>query len=160
MSIPDYEYRVEQCDIPAVRQPALSEYRTFRRKCLEYMRGNASTSVMNQVHDLAWHTAVFRTLNEARRLESQKLVNGAMWQLITEGYASLMTLGIRRLVDKDPRTNSVSNVIAFVERRSELARGQCPSYYTRLSTGSPVTRRSESVLIGSSPRSWCNSGNV
>lgn len=60
----------------------LAEYRLFRRKCLEYLRGDAPTSVMNQVHGLAWHTAVFRTLNEARRLETERAVNGAMWELI------------------------------------------------------------------------------
>lgn len=84
------------------------------------MRGAADTSVMNQVHDLAWHTAVFRTLNEARRIEADRSVNGAFWELTTAGYASLMTLGIRKLVDKDPRTDSVWNVIALVERRPEL----------------------------------------
>jgi len=30
---------------------------------------------------------VFRTLNEARRLEPEHAVNGAMWELITAGYA-------------------------------------------------------------------------
>lgn len=120
MGIPEYEYTVEQCDVPVVRRASLVEYRAFRRKCLEYMRGESSTSVMNQVHDLAWHTAVFRTLNEARRLEPSRPVNGAMWELIAAGYANLMTLGIRRLVDRDPRTDSVWNVIAQVERRPEL----------------------------------------
>lgn len=120
MSIPEYEYSLEQCDVPEVRRASLDKYRTFRRKCLDYMRGAADTSVMNQVHDLAWHTAVFRTLNEARRLEPDRLVNGALWELTTAGYASLMSLGIRKLVDKDPRTDSLWNVIALVERRPEL----------------------------------------
>jgi len=31
-----------------------------------------------------------------------------------------MTLGIRKLVDRDPKTHSVWNVIALVERRPEL----------------------------------------
>lgn len=120
MGIPDYEYTIEQCDVPDVRRNSLVEYRVFRRKCLENIRGDSNTSVMNQVHDLAWHTAVFRTLNEARRLEPTRAVNGAMWELITAGYANLMTLGIRKLVDRDPRTDSVWNVIAQVERRPEL----------------------------------------
>lgn len=120
MPIPPYEYEVEQCDVPEVRRKSLAEYRTFRRRCLDYMRGERPTSVMNQVHDLAWHTAVFRTLNEARRLEPDRTVNGAMWELIAAGYANLMTLGIRKLVDKHPETDSVWNVIAHVERRPEL----------------------------------------
>jgi hypothetical protein len=120
VTIPDYEYDVEQCDVPEVRRGALSEYRVFRRKCLERLRGESDTSIMNQVHELSWYTAVFRTLNEARRLEPQRGVNGAMWELITAGYANLMTLGIRRLVDQDKKTDSVPNVIARVERRPEM----------------------------------------
>jgi hypothetical protein len=47
-------------------------------------------------------------------------VNGALWELTTAGYASLMSLGIRKLVDKDPKTDSLWNVVALVERRPEL----------------------------------------
>jgi hypothetical protein len=130
VNLHEYEYPIEQCDVPAVRRPALTEYRLFRRKCLEYLRGNAPTSVMNQVHNLAWHTAVFRTLNEARRLEPERAVNGAMWELIGHGYASLMTLGIRKLVDRDPRTDSVWNVIAQIEKRPELLHDESTSCAT------------------------------
>lgn len=120
MGIQEYDYPVDQCDVPEPRRKSLNEYRLFRRKCLEYMRGDSDTSVMNQVHNLTWHTTVFRTLNEARRIEPHREINGAMWELITAGYASLMTLGIRRLVDSDPRTNSVWNVINRIEKRPEL----------------------------------------
>lgn len=122
MAIAPYEYTVEQCNVPEVRRAALNEYRNFRLKCLEYLRGEAESSVMNQVHGLAWYTAVFRTLNEARRIEPDRPVNGATWELITAGYANLMALGIRRLVDRDPRTDSVWNVVAEVEKRPELLR--------------------------------------
>lgn len=122
VNIPEYDYTIEQCDVPKVRRTVLGEYRLFRRKCLTYLHGDADTSVMNQVHGLAWHTAVYRTLNEARRIEPERAVNGAMWELLTAGYANLLTLGIRRLVDKDPRTDSVWNVIAQIERRPELLR--------------------------------------
>lgn len=120
MSVQKYEYTIEECDVPKVRRAALGEYRTFRQKCLEYVHGSADTSVTNQVYDLTWHTAVFRTLNEARRIEPRRSVNGALWELTTAGYASLMSLGIRKLVDCDRRTDSVWNVIAQVERRPEL----------------------------------------
>lgn len=120
MSISEYKYGLEECDVPEVRRAALAEYRIFRQKCIEYMRGVADTSVMNQVHDLAWHTVVFRTLNEARRLEPKHTVNGALWELTTAGYANLMSLGIRKLVDKNPSTNSLWNLAALVERRPEL----------------------------------------
>jgi hypothetical protein len=122
LNIPEYAYTVEHCDVPQVRRAALNEYRLFRRKVLAYLHGDADTSVMNQVHSLAWHTAVFRTLNEARRIEPMRAVNGALWELLTAGYANLMTLGIRRLVDKNPSTDSVWNVISQIEKRPELQR--------------------------------------
>ena len=34
-----------------------------------------------------------RTLNEARQMETERLVNGELWQVVTAGYASLVTLG-------------------------------------------------------------------
>jgi len=122
MSIAEYEYAVEQCDVPAVRRNALQEYRNFRRRCLVYLRGEADSSVMNQIHGLAWHTAVFRTLNEARRLEPERAVNGALWELVSAGYANLMTLGVRRLVDRHPQTDSVWNVLVHIEKHPELLR--------------------------------------
>ncbi len=63
---------------------------------------------------------VFKTLNEARRLEPRRKVNGALWDLTVAGYASLMTLGIRKLVDKDQKTDSIWTLIAKIENRPEL----------------------------------------
>jgi len=59
MTIAPYEYAVERCDVPEARRGCLREYREFRRRCLEYLRGAADTSVMDQVHGLAWYTATF-----------------------------------------------------------------------------------------------------
>ena len=68
MSLPDYRYTVEQCDVPESQRAALADFRRFRLDCLESLRGDSDTSVAAQVHDLTWHTVVFRTLNHARRL--------------------------------------------------------------------------------------------
>jgi hypothetical protein len=115
-----YRYSVNECDIPEARKKSLNEYRVFRQKCLEYLVGDSETSVMNQVHNLAWYTVVFRTLNEARRIEHERKVNGALWELVAAGYGGLLTLGIRKLVDKDPRTDSLWNVIDLIKKRPEL----------------------------------------
>ena len=87
---------------------------------MESLVGDNETSVMTQVHNLAWYTVVFRTLNEARRIEPEQKVNGALWELLTAGYGGLLTLGIRKLVDKDPRTDSLWNAIDLIKKRPEL----------------------------------------
>lgn len=110
-----YEYTIEQCDVPEVRRGNLAEYRKFRTTCLDYLRGDRDTSVITQVHSLAWFTAVFRTLNEARRLEPDRKVSGPLWELTSTGYASLITLGVRKLVDNHPQANSIWNVVAKIE---------------------------------------------
>jgi hypothetical protein len=120
MPIDEYKYPIEECDVPKVRRQFLEQYRSYRRHCLDYLRGDSSTSVMNQVCDLAWKTAVFRTLNEARRLEPRREVNGVFWELTTEGYFNLMSIGIRRLVDRDKRTDSLWTLISAAEKRPEL----------------------------------------
>ncbi|MDX1914868.1 MAG: hypothetical protein SFU55_04720 [Methylophilus sp.] len=116
----EYDYSLDECDVPEVRKKSLNGYRNFRKKCLEYLVGSSETSVMNQVHNLAWYTVVFRTLNEARRIEQERKVNGALWELVTAGYGGLLTMGIRKLVDKDPRTDSLCNVIDLIKKRPEL----------------------------------------
>lgn len=115
-----YEYPVEECDVPQVRHGILEEYRSFRSSCLEYLHGDFDSSVTSQIHELAWQTAVFRTLNEARRLEPERPVNGALWDLASSGYSSILALGIRKLVDRDRRTDSLWNVVSKIERRLEL----------------------------------------
>ncbi|WP_457333561.1 hypothetical protein [Rhizobacter sp. P5_C2] len=120
MKISDYKYSPDLCSVPVVRHTKLEAYRTFRRECLERLQGDADTSVLSQMLNLTWYTAVFRTLNESRRLEANRPVNGAMWELMTAGYSNLITIGIRRLVDKHTDADSVWNVIRRIERRPEL----------------------------------------
>lgn len=115
-----YNYSLEECDVPEVRRKALQEYRDFRLKCLEYIHSEADTSVASQICRLAWHTAVFKTLNEARRLEPNRAVNGPMWNLIADGYVTLVTLGVRRLVDGDERSDSLWHVLEKLRKRPEL----------------------------------------
>ena len=51
VTIPPYEYLIEQCDVPEVRRGALNEYRQFRHKCLEYLRGDANFLSTNFFND-------------------------------------------------------------------------------------------------------------
>lgn len=116
----EYEYAIEECDIDESKRKALQSYRKVRQYCLEHIRGPSTYPVYRQLSKLAWHTAVFQTLNEARRLEPDAPVSGPAWELLREGYASLMSLGIRRLLDKDKRRISLAWVVDKLERNSYL----------------------------------------
>ena len=116
----EYKYAIEECDINESNLGALTEYRKVRQYCLEHLRGSSSHSIYRQLSKLAWHTAVFQTLNEARRLEPDAPVSGPAWKLLREGYSSLMVLGIRRLLDKDKRRISLAWVVEKLEKNSHL----------------------------------------
>lgn len=110
-----YDYAVEKCDIPSARYGLLREYRNFRDDITERINGDDATSIKNQILDLTWNTAVFRMLNEARFLEKERAVSSTMWELIVAGYASMMILGIRRLLDTNRRSNSLISTILKIK---------------------------------------------
>jgi len=116
----EYKYSIEECDIDASKRFALQKYRKLRQYCLEYLRGPSVCPVYGQLRKLAWHTAVFQTLNEARRLEPDAPASGPAWKLLSEGYASLMSLGIRKLLDKDKRRISLAWIIDKLKKNSHL----------------------------------------
>ena len=43
-----------------------------------------------------------------------------MWHLIVAGYANIMTLGVRKLVDLDLKAGSVWNLVDRIEKRPDL----------------------------------------
>lgn len=116
----EYRYPIEECDIDVSRRGALHAYRKLRQYCLEHVRGPSVYPVYRQLSKLAWHTAVFQTLNEARRLEPDTPASGPAWKLLSEGYASLMSLGIRKLLDKDKRRISLAWVVDKLKKNRHL----------------------------------------
>jgi hypothetical protein len=120
MTIDECLYSVEECDVRKSERRALEQYRQMRRKWLESIRGAADNTISKQIHQLAWNTTVFHTLNEARRIESERKVNSSMWNLVVDGYAHIAALGIRRLVDHHKSTNSIKRVLLDMEANKHL----------------------------------------
>ncbi len=116
----EYNFSVEDCDVSIEKREALKEYRRIRKECLEHIRGPSVLPVFAQLQRLAWNTALYQTLNEARRVEPDAPVNGPLWELVSEGYASITSLGIRRLLDNDKRRISLAWVISRIEKNIHL----------------------------------------
>ena len=168
-SMDEYKYPLEVCDVPDERRSNLRAYRDFRQECLKRLAGNSETSLINQILKLTWHTLVFRTLNEGLRIGSRRRVNGAMWDLITEGYANIAMVGVRKLIDHDHRNNSLLRVIRYLKENASLLTREhfvCfdglpydfekvqKTYYANLSQGDLSTPR---WLANEGPESWSTS---
>ena len=95
-----------------------------------------------------------------------KPVNGPLWELVAEGYASITSLGIRRLLDNDKRRISLAWVISRIEKSIHLMTREfyvCHDglpyeyqeakdyFYANLSSS---LRRSESFLIATGKEGW------
>jgi hypothetical protein len=114
-----YTYPVEQCDIPHTRRNSLMEYRKLRETCLRDLRGPSSNPIYQQINYLAWHTATFHTLQEARRIEPHQSFSQELWKLVVDGYATVMSVGIRRLVDTQADSISINKVIKKVKNAAQ-----------------------------------------
>lgn len=101
-------------------QARMKLYDELRSACLEQLSGKQASSVASQLRSLFLADAVFRMLNEARRIEEGRAISGVAWRLTAAGHAVLLATGIRRLVDKDKRAGSLAGIIARLRGGQEL----------------------------------------
>ncbi len=98
-----YEYSNEDC---AVSDKAkLVEYRRKRSEWLYLLNGDPDHAVWTQIAAMLWNHAVFRMVNEARRLSSQagyqsSARNGSLAEFIDQGFVATQTLSIRKLMER------------------------------------------------------------
>jgi hypothetical protein len=83
------------------------KYQEKRAVWLECLCGKDQHSIHSQIGNMLWNTAVFKVVNEARRLspeakEGGVQVNGAIHNLIDYGYFTMQAMAIRRLIDEHP----------------------------------------------------------
>lgn len=95
-----FEYGVDQCDVDDKDQ-----LKIFRSKLSEWwsMIEGDEQSVWNQIYEMMWMDAVFRTANAARGLAKgydASSKNYDLSSLIDRGYVSVQALAIRKLMEK------------------------------------------------------------
>lgn len=73
-----------------------------------------------QLRGLFFYDGVFRLLNEARSLKKGEGGQRLAWNSTIGGYASLLTCGIRRLVDNGRRADSIDRIIATLRVNAYL----------------------------------------
>jgi len=118
------------CDCDVVDKERLALFRDRLRRWKEHVGGTDVHSIENQISNLLWDDAVFRTFNEARRLHVETRdpstgYFGSVIELLDKNFMDSQVMAIRRLVDKecyDPDRAVVSfpTIIAEIKEAAQL----------------------------------------
>lgn len=97
----DYQFSINQSDVPQERHPALDAYRTKRRRWLAWLNTDEHHAIWTAISAMVWTDVSFRTLAQlATDNEKSSLSNTLIAEQIIYGHVARQVLAIRRLVDK------------------------------------------------------------
>lgn len=83
------------------------QFKAKRELWIKCFSGEDRNSVLNQIYQMVWNAAVFKVINEARRIAptnatGQAEINGMLHRFIDRCFFDSQFLAIRRLVDSSP----------------------------------------------------------
>lgn len=120
--MPQFKFVEDECDV--ADRDKLKRYREHAERWLDLLATDEH-AISKQLSDLMWHDAVFRVLNEARRLEGADTSSSrapVLAQFIDQGYVSGQVLGISKLVEPSPNVpNTKKGVISLKRVVDELS---------------------------------------
>lgn len=102
------------CDVEDKERLAL--FRRCRERWYAWLFGEDVHSVSQQITRIIWDDAIFRTLNEARRIAAEspeRNFNSDLLNLLDRGFVTAQVMALRRLTDPgfyDPKKEVVSLV--------------------------------------------------
>lgn len=97
---------IEECDVDD--KDALAKYRAKRTDWLHMLVGDKQHSISTQISEMLWNDAVFRTVNEARRLArigdyKSSARNFSIAHFMDQGWVAWQALAIRKLMEPAAR---------------------------------------------------------
>ncbi len=121
--MPLFKFPEDQCDV--ADRDKLKRYREHATRWFEWLETDDAHAITRQLSDLMWHDAVFRVLNEARRLDGAEASSSRaplLAQFIDQGYVAGQVLGISKLVEPSPDVpNTKKGVISLKRLVDELS---------------------------------------
>lgn len=121
--MPQFKFDEGQCDV--ADRDKLKRYRGHAERWFDWLATDEEHAIGKQLSDLMWHDAVFRVLNEARRLEGAEASSSRapiLAQFVDQGYVSGQVLGISKLVEPSPKVpNTKKGVISLKRVVDELS---------------------------------------
>ena len=111
----DYTYRIDECDM--LDKTKGEAFRQKRRQWLEWLNGEDSHSICNQIYSMLWDHALFCVVNELRRIAAEEPetgigFNSSVIRLFDTGFVTTQTTKIRRLIEK-PKSSPKWAVISL-----------------------------------------------
>ncbi|MEQ8389603.1 MAG: hypothetical protein RIB30_01300 [Thalassospira sp.] len=95
----------EQVDVQDVES-----YKRFRSKAEEWsawLSGDKTHAIIPHLHEMIWNHAVFKIINETRRMNYNKdfmSQNGLLAEFIDQSYVTFQATAVRRQLDRSSRT--------------------------------------------------------
>ena len=120
--MPDgYSYKIEQCDVPVERRPALERFRAKRRVWISWLDTDDPHAIWSTLHLMVWANVAFKTLTGfAVDNEENALNNFLMVEALRYGHVTTQVLGIRRLMDRGSNIISLRRLVRDVSGCFEL----------------------------------------
>lgn len=116
------------CDVED--KEALAAFRGCRKLWYEWLIGDDQHSISKQLTTIVWDDAIFRTLNEARRLSAERPspergFNADLLDLLDRNFVTSQVMALRRLTDPgfhDPKKGviSLARLLADIEANCHL----------------------------------------
>jgi hypothetical protein len=117
MKTADYQYPIEQCDVPPERRSALESYRAKRRTWLAWLDTDEHHAIWTAISAMVWTDVSFRALSQlAIDDETSCLGNSLLAEQLINGQVATQVLAIRRLVDKRTDVISLRRLIKEIRR--------------------------------------------
>ena len=106
----------------------MSEIQTLKQKLSDWkdrLSGDGPHAISRQISAMSWRSAFYRSVNESRLslpkdADGEPLANGSLHELLHEGYITIHTVLIRRLLDTRTRMNSLYKLIHDIENNATL----------------------------------------
>lgn len=90
-----------------MEQALLEQFKVKRESWIQCFSGKDRNSILNQIYQMVWNAAVFKIINEARRVapvnaKDQTEINGMLHRFMDRCFFDSQLLAIRRLTDSSP----------------------------------------------------------
>ena len=121
-----FKYSIADCDV--ADKDALEVFRQSLYRWNFWLEGDERHAIWPQIYNMFWNDAVFRFLNESRRLgyakESTYVANnGLIGRFVDQGYVATQVMSIRRLIEKKGRRDD-RQPISLKRLLSDIAENQ------------------------------------